>query len=415
MIRLCDACRNALCSTLEFLSQVKESELLEPMMPTIRTCLEDIDLSVRQCAVDAISTICKNFDFLIPDYIELITSFNDREQGKGCNCKWEAFMMLYHTNRERALSYLSTCKEFYSFGIIRQLDIVATIDNVCRQNPSEKSRFIPCMYILLKCSCTAVKYEAARTLVSLTDETDAVKTAISAYISIIVEDIYYDDLDDVLDEALERLVDMSHSSVYKKILAEQVVDILRVLSIPGRFFNIKMKILSLLAMDLVTSRDMKEVVLVIKEEINKTSTSNKGDISQYGQFLDNTLQCALKSHTEKIKKKMKTYREKDEKNKMIFAEQKEKITRLEERNTSLEEKNTSLEEKNISVEEKNTTLQEENAALQEKSACKICFRKDVKMIFLPCGHLTCELCGHRISHCHICRELIQKRHTIYLS
>ena len=93
MGRFCDACRKALCSILEFLNKVKEPEMLEPLMPTICACLGDIDRDVRQSALDAISTIYNNFDFLIPDYIELITRFIDGEQGRGLNCKWKAFKM----------------------------------------------------------------------------------------------------------------------------------------------------------------------------------------------------------------------------------------------------------------------------------------------------------------------------------
>ena len=389
MFRLYGVCMKALCSILEFLSKLKEPKILEPMMPTIRSCLEDIDISVRRSALDAISTIYKNFDFLIPDYIELITSFIDGEQEQDdCNNssnKWEAFKILCHTNQEKALSYLSTCKDFFGFGFVRQLDIINFIHRVCHQNPSEKSRFIPCMNILLKYGPTFVRYEAAGTLVTLSDDPDDVKIAISAYIGIIFkESMFHDNF--IIDVritgmVLKRFVDMSHSPGHKKILAEQVVEILRdVFCIKD--LEVKMKIISL-AMEMGTSGDIKEVVLIIKEEINKinkTSTTNEGDNSQYGQFLDKTLQCAFKKQTEKIKIEMNMYKKKDEQSQIIFAEQKDKIARLD-----------------------------------EKSLCKICLNKDVEMVFLPCGHLACKFCGHRVSDCHICRKLIQKKHKIFLS
>merc|ERR1719381_17519 len=85
MILVCDAYRKDLQhpnefirgSTLRFLCKLKEPELLEPLMPTIRACLEHRHSYVRRNAVMAIFTIYKNFDFLIPDAPELIANFLD--------------------------------------------------------------------------------------------------------------------------------------------------------------------------------------------------------------------------------------------------------------------------------------------------------------------------------------------------
>ncbi len=54
--------------------------MLEPLMPTIRSCLEHRHSYVRRNAVLAIFTIYKNFDFLIPDAPELIANFLEGEQ-----------------------------------------------------------------------------------------------------------------------------------------------------------------------------------------------------------------------------------------------------------------------------------------------------------------------------------------------
>ena len=67
-----------------FLCKLKEAELLEPLMPTIRSCLEHRHSYVRRNAVMAIFTIYKNFDFLIPDAPELIANFLDGEQVGVC-------------------------------------------------------------------------------------------------------------------------------------------------------------------------------------------------------------------------------------------------------------------------------------------------------------------------------------------
>lgn len=46
---------------------------------------------------------------------------------------------------------------------------------VCHANPSERARFIRCIYNLLQSSSPAVKYEAAGTLVTLSSAPTAIK------------------------------------------------------------------------------------------------------------------------------------------------------------------------------------------------------------------------------------------------
>ena len=88
MILVCDAYRKDLQhpneflrgSTLRFLCKLKEPELLEPLMPAIRACLEHRHSYVRRNAVLAIFTIFKNFEWLVPDGPELIANFLDTQQ-----------------------------------------------------------------------------------------------------------------------------------------------------------------------------------------------------------------------------------------------------------------------------------------------------------------------------------------------
>merc|ERR1711992_88433 len=89
---------------------------------------------------------------------------------------------------------------------------------------------------------------------------------------------------------------MKESPSHERILQELVMDILRVLSSPD--LEVRRKTLTL-AMDLVTSRNIDELVLVLKKEINKTSgTGSKGDVddtSKYRQLLVRTLHsCCIR-------------------------------------------------------------------------------------------------------------------------
>ena len=86
-----------------------------------------------------------------------------------------------------------------------------------------------------------------------------------------------------VDLVYTRLVAMKDSPAYEKILAELVMDILRVLSSPD--LEVRRKTLSL-AMELVTSRNIEEMVLILKKEINKTQGSvEQEDTGKYRQLL----------------------------------------------------------------------------------------------------------------------------------
>ena len=305
MILVCDAYRKDLQhpnefirgATLRFLCKLKEPELLEPLLPPIRTCLEHRHSYVRRNAVLAIFTIYKNFDYLLPDAPELIANFLDGEQDM--SCKRNAFMMLIHADQDRALTYLSSCiEQVQNFGDILQLVIVELIYKVCLANPNERSRFIRCIYNLLNSTSPSVRYEAAGTLITLSTVPTAVKAAASCYIDLIVKESD----NNVKLIVLDRLIAMKGSPAHEKILQELVMDILRVLSSPD--LEVRRKTLSL-AMDLISSRNIVEMVLTLKKEITKTggmSAENKepskgveDDNGKYRQLLVRTIHtCCIK-------------------------------------------------------------------------------------------------------------------------
>ncbi|OBS80323.1 hypothetical protein A6R68_21475 [Neotoma lepida] len=268
MILVCDAYRKDLQhpnefirgSTLRFLCKLKEAELLEPLMPAIRACLEHRHSYVRRNAVLAIYTIYRNFEHLIPDAPELIHDFLVNE--KDASCKRNAFMMLIHADQDRALDYLSTCiDQVQTFGDILQLVIVELIYKVCHANPSERARFIRCIYNLLQSSSPAVKYEAAGTLVTLSSAPTAIKAAAQCYIDLIIKESD----NNVKLIVLDRLVELKEHPAHERVLQDLVMDILRVLSTPD--LEVRKKTLQL-ALDLVSSRNVEEIPIV-ESEIKK--------------------------------------------------------------------------------------------------------------------------------------------------
>jgi len=296
MILVCDAYRKDLehpnefirGSTLRFLCKLKEPELLEPLMPAIRSCLEHRHSYVRRNAVFAIFTIFRNFDSLIPDAPELVYEFLDKEQD--ASCKRNAFMMLIHADQERALDYLSSCiDQVQSFNEILQLVIVELIYKVCIANPSERARFIKCIYNLLNSSSNAVRYEAAGTLVTLSSAPTAVKAAATNYIDLILKESD----NNVKLIVLDKLIKLKENPAHEKVLQELVMDILRVLASPD--LEVRKKTLDLV-LELVTVRNMEEIVMILKKEVTKTHTEGAEDDSgNYRQLLVRTLHtCCVK-------------------------------------------------------------------------------------------------------------------------
>lgn len=76
--------------------------------------------------------------------------------------------MLFNCAQDRAISYLNEVLESVSnFGEILQLIIVEMIRKVVRVKPQERGRYIKCIFTLLSSHSSAVQFEAAQTLVSL--------------------------------------------------------------------------------------------------------------------------------------------------------------------------------------------------------------------------------------------------------
>ncbi|XP_031625408.1 coatomer subunit beta [Contarinia nasturtii] len=295
MILVCDAYRKDLQhpneflrgSTLRFLCKLKEPELLEPLMPVIRDCLEHRHSYVRRNAVLAIFTIYKNFEWLVPDGPELIANFLDTQQDM--SCKRNAFLMLLHADQDRALNYLASClDQVNNFGDILQLVIVELIYKVCHANPNERSRFIRCIYNLLNSSSNAVRYEAAGTLITLSTAPTAIKAAASCYIELIIKESD----NNVKLIVLDRLIGIKENENTERVMQDLVMDILRVLAAPD--IEVRRKTLNL-AMDLVSSRNIEEMVLVLKKEISKTHNVEHEDTGKYRQLLVRTLHsCCIR-------------------------------------------------------------------------------------------------------------------------
>ena len=114
MILVCNALRNDLISPneyirgcmLRFLCKLKEVEILEPLIPSVKVALEHRHSYVRRNAALAVYSIHKNFgEQLLPDGPELMEKFISQESD--VSARRNAFLMLFNEAEGIAIDFLT--------------------------------------------------------------------------------------------------------------------------------------------------------------------------------------------------------------------------------------------------------------------------------------------------------------------
>lgn len=295
MILVCNAIRNDLIhpneyirgSTLRYICKLKEMEVLEPLMPSVLKNLEHRHSYVRRNAVNAIFAVYKDCEVLCPDAPQIIYDFLLEEGDPAC--KRNAFLMLYHCAQEKALDYLNEVIDKVStFGDILQFAAINLIRKVCRGplSASERSRYIRCIISLLSAASPGVQYDAAGALYALSSSPTAIKAATSTYIDLLCKQSD----NNVKLIILDRLTQIKKEN--GKVVGELLMDVLRALASPT--LDIRKKTLDF-AMDLVTPRNIDEVILLLKKEINRTQSAEMDKAGEYRQVLIHAIHsCAVK-------------------------------------------------------------------------------------------------------------------------
>ena len=248
---------------VRFLCKIKEIEILESLIPSITANLEHRHSYVRKNAVLTVFHIYEAHAELIPDAPELIETFLYNESNP--SAKRNAFMMLFHCDLDRAITFLnSVMATVGTLGESFQLVVLELIRKVCRTNPAAKGEYIRCIFNLVNCTSHAVAFEGANTLVALSSAPTAVRAAITAYCNLLQHES---------DHNVKLIILSKLSSLKKrhlKILQEMLMDILRTLSSPN--LDIKKKTLDL-TLELLSSRNVEEVVQLLKKELIKTENN----------------------------------------------------------------------------------------------------------------------------------------------
>ncbi|KAL1879684.1 hypothetical protein VTK73DRAFT_6859 [Phialemonium thermophilum] len=293
MILVCNGIRNDLQhpneyirgNTLRFLCKLREPELIEPLLSSARSCLEHRHAYVRKNAVFAVASIYQHSPNLIPDAADLISTFLETENDP--TCKRNAFAALSSISHDKALAYLSRVFD----GIpnaeeLLQLVELEFIRKDAVQNPQNKARYLRLIFDLLEASTSIVVYEAASSLTALTSNPVAVKAAAGKFIELAIKEA---------DNNVKLIVLDRVDQLRKKnegVLEDLIMEVLRVLS--SADLDVRRKALGI-ALEMVSSKNVEEVVLLLKKELSKTVDQDFEKNVEYRQLLIHSIhQCAIK-------------------------------------------------------------------------------------------------------------------------
>ena len=293
MILVCNGIRNDLQAanefirgnTLRFLCKLREPELIEPLLSSARGCLEHRHAYVRKNAVFAVASIFQLSESLIPDAADLIATFLETESDH--TCKRNAFAALSSINHDKALAYLSSVFDgIPNADELLQLVELEFIRKDATQNSQNKAKYLRLIFDLLEAGASTVVYEAASSLTALTNNPVAVKAAAAKFIELSIKEAD----NNVKLIVLDRVDQLRRKN--EGVLDDLTMEILRVLSSPD--IDVRRKALEL-ALEMVSSKNVADVVLLLKKELTKTVDQEYEKNNEYRQLLIHSIhQCAIK-------------------------------------------------------------------------------------------------------------------------
>eukprot|EP00976_Prorocentrum_cordatum_P000368 7297-Prorocentrum_minimum.AAC.5 len=295
MILICQNLRNNLQhpneyvrgSTLRFLCRLQETELLEPLIPSVMSNLEHRNSFVRRNAVLAVMNIYKlpGGDHLMPDAPEYIEKLLQTESD--LSTRRNAFLLLYTCAQDRAVEVLlNNLDQVGNWGDILQMVVLELVRKVCRTTPEQKGKYMKIILQLLQTNNTAVVYECAGALVSLSSAPTAIRAASNCYCQLLQSQSD----NNVKLIVLDRLLELKNN--HREVLQDMVMDVVRALASPN--MDIRRKTLDI-ALDLITPRNIDEVILTLKKEVMKTQNRELEKNGEYRQMLVQAIHtCAVK-------------------------------------------------------------------------------------------------------------------------
>ncbi|KAF2496069.1 coatomer subunit beta [Lophium mytilinum] len=275
-------------NTLRFVCKLRDAELVEPLLQPTRQCLQHRHAYVRKNAVFAVAAIYTYLESLMPDAPDILLTFLEEENDH--TCKRNAFAALATISPEKALEYLSSVFDsIANHDELLQLEELLFIRRDAAAHPENKARYLRLIFDLLESSAGTVVYEAASALTALTNNPVAVKAAAAKFVDLAIRET---------DNNVKLIVLDRVDQLRKKndsILEDLTMEILRVLSSPD--LDVRKKALDI-ALELVTSKNVEEVVLLLKKELSKTVDEQYDKTSEYRALLINAIHQSAIKHPE---------------------------------------------------------------------------------------------------------------------
>lgn len=272
-------------NTLRFLSKLKEAELLEPLVPSARLCLEHRHAYVRKNAAFAIFSIYQVSDHLLPDAAELLVDFLAVETDSAC--KRNAFTCLGSLDRDSALRYIQdNLQDLASLDPLVQLAFIEFIRKDASKNPDLKNQYLSIITDLLESQTNTVVYESATLLTILSSSQAAVVAAASKFVELAIKEPD----NNVKMITLERILEL-HTK-FGLISEDVTLDILRILTTPE--FEVRQKVINI-TLQMISSRNVEDVVKLLRKELQKAARSNDDKAVEYRQLLITAIHsCAIR-------------------------------------------------------------------------------------------------------------------------
>eukprot|EP00928_Gymnodinium_smaydae_P009748 TRINITY_DN13646_c0_g1_i1.p1 TRINITY_DN13646_c0_g1~~TRINITY_DN13646_c0_g1_i1.p1 ORF type:complete len:1017 (-),score=275.67 TRINITY_DN13646_c0_g1_i1:150-3200(-) len=278
-------------STLRLLCKMKYYRILEPLKDVVMRNLSHRHSYVRRNAVMCVYSMVKNFGIeMIPEACEDIEQLLLVEGD--LSTKRNAFLMLLHCDTERAMKYvLSMQEQVTTTGDLFQLAVLELVRKVCRSSPQHRGRCLRIVLNLATSTSMAVSYDCASTLVSLSSSPVAIHQAITAYVTLLTEQSD----NNVKLIVLDRLQEVQKK--HWQVMEGMVMDIMRALSCPS--LDVRKKVMDICLGSLVSARNIKDVVSMLKKEVIKTmgyeAQSTEGN-NEYRLILIRALRVCTSQH-----------------------------------------------------------------------------------------------------------------------
>lgn len=267
-------------NTLRFLCKLKEPDLLETLVPNVRQCLEHRHAYVRKNAVFALYSIHKVSDHLAPDADELIYRFLYEETDSVC--KRNAFVCLSELNRDASLQYIQDNLAIIdTLDSLIQLAFIEFIRKDALKYPSTRDQYTQLISDIIEDSTSnVVLYDAATSLTFLSSNPKYLLLAGKTFIDLAIREAD----NNVKIISLERINELH--DLHPVSLQDLSLDVLGILT--SQDLDVRRKAIDV-ALRLITSRNVEEVVKLLKKELEKTSSSNDDKAAEYRQLLINAI------------------------------------------------------------------------------------------------------------------------------